>query len=161
MELIGAHPLDVIEDILHSDKVETDRLSQDELSLKVVGDWSRHHCRIEWHEESSYLMIGCELDLSVLPGSDEIEIAQLLMLVNPMLIMGHFEYQVNESAIVLRHVLSLRGTMGVVPEQIADIIENLIQIADYYYPSFDMLINHQATAEAAYQVASFEVQGRA
>lgn len=161
MEFLDAHPLDVIEDILRSDKVEADRISQDELSLKIKGEWSQHQCVVEWYEDSSYLMVACELAVTLMPDMDDRDLADLMMKVNPALVMGHFECQRDLARVVLRHMVSLRGAMGIVPEQLADIIENMVSIADHYYPAFEMVAHHRATAEVAYQIASFEIAGRA
>ena len=103
-----AHPVDVIEQVAHSNDWTFERTGDDEIAISVAGNWTDYHISFSWMEDFEALHLACAFDIKVAEPRVN-EVMRLLSLINEKLLMGHFDLWQQEGAIMYRQSLLLAG----------------------------------------------------
>ena len=102
------HPVDVIEQVAHSNDWAFERTGDDEISISVAGSWTDYHVSFSWMEDFEALHLACAFDIKV-PEARTLEVMRLLSLINEQMLFGHFDLWEQEGAIMFRQSLLLAG----------------------------------------------------
>ena len=102
------HPVDVIEQVAHSNDWAFERTGDDEISISVAGNWTDYHVSFSWMEDFEALHLACAFDIKV-PEARTLEVMRLLSLINEQMLFGHFDLWEQEGAIMFRQSLLLAG----------------------------------------------------
>ncbi len=54
--------------------------------------------------------------------------------------LGHFDLWTDEGLPMFRHAIPLRGTTGLMPEQLNDLVEVAISESERFYPAFQYVV---------------------
>lgn len=152
---IFTNPLDVAEMVILDRDWSFDRLDDGELAAEVSGVWSKYRMWFAWQEDLGGLTLTCSFDGKT-PRTALPRIHALLALVNEKLWLGHFEINSEESTVVFRHSLLLRGGASANAEQLQDLLDIALQECERFYPAFQAVAwGGKAPAEAL-EIALFE-----
>src|SRR5438094_10679091 len=64
----------------------------------------------------------------------------LLALINEKMWLGHFDLWTDEGLPMFRLAIPLRGTSGLMPEQLNDLVEVAISQSERFYPAFQYVL---------------------
>jgi len=156
--LLPANPLDKIEDVATAQDWAFDRSDEDELDLIVAGAWGEYPVAVSWR--SDMLHVSMEMDVKV-PRGKRSRVAELLVLINENLLLGHFDLCSQDGVLLFRYGLLLRGSSGASHAQCEDFLKTAVAACDRFYPAFQFLIWADRTAQEAFDAAAFETKGQA
>src|ERR1700761_131584 len=98
------HPLDMLEQAVEENGWPFERAGKDELNLSVAGRWCDYHFSFSWRDDLQSLHVSVSFDMRV-ARERRPALAELLMLVNAQLWLGHFDLWADDGVIMFRHVL--------------------------------------------------------
>ena len=75
-----------------------------------------------------------------IPNERHTDIHGLLALINEKMWLGHFDLWTEEGLPMFRHAIPLRGTEGLKPEQLNDLVEVAISESERFYPAFQYVV---------------------
>lgn len=153
-------PLDVVEQIVSANDWVFDRPSDEEIAVRVPGRWCEYEFYGAWNESEGAIHLMLALDIRV-PKERRAAVYELLALANDKVWMGHFGVWQEQSLVVYRDALPLRGSSGPSPEQIEDLMETAIAECERFYPAFQYVIWAGRAPAEAVSVALFETMGQA
>ena len=155
------NPIDALEDMLSG---ESDwsiaRPSESELVIACPGQWATYQLHCFWQGEVQALHTTCMLEMRA-PARLNQEINTLLAEMNSRLWVGHFELSREESSLMFRHTLLLRGIGGVSHEQVEDLVDVAVGECDRFYPAFQFVIWGGRNPQDALAASLLETQGEA
>jgi hypothetical protein len=155
-----SHPLDLLERTMEENGWAFERLSHDEISLSVAGQWSDHNFSISWRDDLQSLHLSSVFDMRVKGETRLFDIAALLMYINARLWIGHFDLWPEDGAIVFRHAM-IFPEAGVSAAQCETLINLALEACEHYYPAFQFVLWGGKSAEEAVASAILECAGQA
>ena len=155
----SSHPLDMLEHAVEENGWPFERSARDELNLSVAGRWCDYHFCFTWREDLQSLHVSAAFDMRV-PGERRIVIAELLMMVNAQLFLGHFDLWPEDGGILFRHAL-LFPDSPVTAAQCEALLHLAVEACEHYYPAFQFVLWGGKSAQEAMAAAVFECAGRA
>lgn len=155
-----ANPLDILEQLVDANEWPFDRPSEAEMVIELAGRWSDYRLFVAWQESLGAVYVSCRVDIRV-PERKRVAMAELLMLVNEKLWLGHFDLCSEERAPVFRHTVPLRGVGGASAEQLEDLVDIAFTECDRFYPAFQHLLWGGLRAADAIAAALLDPQGEA
>jgi len=156
------NPLDLAEDMAASNDWIYERENQHELILAVEGQYCDLQVRLFWRADFATLQTAVLMDTRVndrkLP-----EIYETVSLVNERMWLGHFEYWLNEQALIFRHASLANDPMtGVIgADHIATLVETAINECDRFYPVFQFVLWGGKSPADAIEATMLECVGEA
>ena len=96
-----------------------------------------------------------------IPTERHSEIHGLLALINEKMWLGHFDLWTEEGLPMFRHAIPLRGTEGLRPEQLNDLVEVAINESERFYPAFQYVVWAGKTPFDALTASILETVGEA
>jgi hypothetical protein len=133
------NPLDCVEDILKSNNWVFNRLSDEELLVKVEGRHCTYNLVFLWQDDMNALQFSVQYDLQVNEGKLAAAASALLSL-NEGLWMGHFALPKDTGTPIFRQTCLFRG-MGheSVCEALEDLVDVGLNLCEQYYSVFYLL----------------------
>jgi len=92
-----------------------------------------------WRDDVEALHFTCAYDVRI-PNERHPDIHGLLALINEKMWLGHFDLWTEEGLPMFRHAIPLRGTEGLRPEQLNDLVEVAITESERFYPAFQYVV---------------------
>ena len=84
-----------------------------------------------------------------------------MALINEKMWLGHFDLWSEEGLPMFRHAIPLRGTDGLKPEQLNDLVEVAISESERFYPAFQYVVWAGKTPADALTASILETVGEA
>ena len=135
----SANPLDTVEKLAVANDWPFNRQSDEELAAEISGHWCHYKLWFAWHPELGVMHLSCALDMKV-PAKKRNHLYALLAMANEKLWLGHFDLWTEEGLPMFRHAIPLRGTEGLKPEQLNDLVEVAISESERFYPAFQYVV---------------------
>lgn len=88
-------------------------------------------------------------------------IAELVLLMNERLWLGHFDYWAEDEVIIFRHALPLEGRVTAGTGEIQAVLNAAIEATVQFVPAFNFVIWAGKTPSEAMTAAMFETEGEA
>ncbi|MCD8563282.1 MAG: YbjN domain-containing protein [Alphaproteobacteria bacterium] len=141
------NPLDCVEDILKSNNWVFNRLSDEELLVKVAGRHCSYNLIFLWQDDMNALQFSIQYDLHINEGKRS-EAAHALMTLNESLGLGHFSLPKDTGAPVFRQTCLFRG-MGYesMCEALEDLVDAGLTLCEQYYSAFYLLSHANDAAQ--------------
>jgi hypothetical protein len=154
------HPVDVIEQVAHTNDWSFERSADDEISITVAGLWTEYQVSFSWMEDFEALHLACAFDLKV-SESRVLEVMRLLSMINEQLLFGHFDLWEQEGAIMFRQTLLLAGGAEPTSKQVEGLLGNALEACECYFQAFQFVVWSGTSARDALASVLFETQGSA
>lgn len=155
-----SNPIDLVEEIVHSNDWTFDRTSSEEMVVEIGGQWSDYNLFFAWREEISILQFCCAAEMRI-PPMRRNAVHELLSIVNDKLWLGHFGIAPDDNLLVFRHAILLRGSSGASVEQLEDLVDIALSECERFYPAFQFVMWSGRTAHEAVAAAMLEPVGEA
>ena len=133
------NPLEMIERVIADNDWPFDRTSDREIAVEVAGRWCDYRMFFSWRDDVEALHFTCAYDVRI-PAERHNEIHVLLALINEKMWLGHFDLWTEEGLPMFRHAIPLRGTSGLMPDQLNDLVEVAITESERFYPAFQYVV---------------------
>lgn len=154
------HPIDIVENVATHHAWEFDRLTDDQISMTIEGQWRAYSITLAWAPREEVLRLICTFDMD--PPSAKLPVLyETLNLVNDEVWNGGFTYWTEQRLMVWRYGLIMGGEALAVPEQIDQMIRSAIDSCERFYPSFQMVCWGDALPARALDIALGQAYGRA
>jgi hypothetical protein len=124
------NPLEMIEKVVSANDWPFDRTSDREIAVEVAGRWCDYRMFFSWRDDVEALHFTCAYDVRI-PTERHPDIHGLL---------AHFDLWTEEGLPMFRHAIPLRGTEGLRPEQLNDLVEVAISESERFYPAFQYVV---------------------
>lgn len=155
-----SHPIDAIENTISRYEWPMDRTSDAEMTVQLPGRWCDYSLFINWSESAQAIQFTCAVDMRV-QKDHRAQMYELLALINEQLWLGHFTIWSEDGMPMFRHSLPLKGSNGLSPEQVADVVETALYECERFFPAFQYVVWGGRTAVDAVQAAMIETVGEA
>jgi len=156
----NAHPVDVIEQIVHGYDWSFERTTEDEISVCVAGNWVDYHISFSWMEDHEALHLACAFNISV-PDMRQHELLSLLSWINEKLLFGHFDYWHQSKTIMYRQTLLLSGGLHPSDAQVKMLLMTALEACEAHYTACQSVVLAGLSANDAMRNAMFETVGNA
>jgi hypothetical protein len=154
-----AHPLDMLEQAVEDNGWPFERSARDELNLSVAGRWCDYHFCFTWREDLQSLHLSVNFDMRV-SAERRVSVAELLMLVNAQLWLGHFDLWADDGAVLFRHALIFPDSHASAA-QCEALLHLAVESCEHYYPAFQFVLWGGKSAREAMTAAVLECAGQA
>lgn len=154
------NPLDLVEQFVTANDWAFDRRSDEELAVEVPGRWCNYSLYFAWREDMGGMHFTCAFDMKV-PDIKRSQIFELLAMINEKMWLGHFGLWEDEGVPMFRHTSLLRGSAGVSPEQIEDLMDIAVTECERFYPAFQFVIWGGKSAKEAVAASLLDTVGEA
>lgn len=154
-----AHPLDMLEQAVEDNGWPFERSGRDELNLSLAGHWCDYHFCFTWREDLQSLHLSVSFDMRV-TRERRAAVAELLMLVNAQLWLGHFDLWAEDGALLFRHALIFPDS-HVSAAQCEALLHLAVESCEHYYPAFQFVLWGGKSAQQAMAAAVLECAGQA
>jgi len=155
-----AHPVDVVEQIVHRHDWLFERIGEDEISLTIVGQFTDYHVAFSWMEDSESLHVSCSFELCV-PARQRLEMVDLLSHINERMLFGHFDYWQEAHLVVYRQTLLLTGGLYPSDAQITTLLTTALDACELHFAACQTMSRSGTKAQEALRHAMFETVGTA
>jgi hypothetical protein len=155
-----SHPVDVIEQVAHTNDWSFERTGDDEIAISVAGSWADYHVSFSWMEDFEALHLACAFDLKV-PEARTFEVLRLLSRINEQLLFGHFDLWEQEGAIMFRQSLLLCGGAEPNIQQVEVLLASALEACECYYQAFGFVVWSNSSAKDALAGVLFDTAGNA
>ncbi|MCD8497465.1 MAG: YbjN domain-containing protein [Alphaproteobacteria bacterium] len=141
------NPLDCVEDILKSNNWVFNRLSDEELVVKVTGRHCTYNLAFLWQDDMNALQFAIHYDLHINQNRMD-KAARALLSLNEDLWIGHFSIPKGSNAPVYRQTCMFRG-MGheSICEALEDLVDAGLELCEQYYSAFYLLSHANDTEQ--------------
>jgi len=154
------HPIDIVEDLAAHHQWEFDRISEEQISMTIEGQWRNYTITLAWSAYDETLRLICTFEME--PPADKLpKLYELLNDVNDQCWAGAFNFWAEQQIMVYRYGLVLTGGHVASPDQIDTMVGAAVLSAERYYPAIQLVIWGDRTPKAAMQLAIAEAYGRA
>ena len=154
------HPIDALEILANSEKWEFLRDQDDEISIIIKGSWREYALNLIWNSRRESLSIICSFEMSP-PKKKLSKLYETLNLVNTDNTEGTFVYSLRENLMLYRNRLSLNDELIINSGELKIAINRTINIAEKFYPTFQITCWGDAMPKDAISVAFGEAAGYA
>ena len=152
-------PVDLIEQVAHSNDWAHERQSDDELTMVVQGSWSDYHVSFNWRGDLETLHIACAFECTI-PENRMNEVYRLVARINEQLWIGHFDIWEQERLIMFRQGLLLNEAIAT-RAQCDALTRAALDACERYYQAFQFVVWAGKRTRDALASAMFETEGRA
>jgi len=154
-----AHPLDIVEQVMHRQGWHFRRDRDDEMAAEYRGKWCDYGMHFAWSTEIDAIHFTCAFDMRI-PSNKKTSVHDLLAMVNDHLWLGHFGIWQSEGMPMYRHAVLLRGN-GITIEQIEDLLDVAVFECERFYPAFQYVIWGGKNASEAIAASMIDPVGEA
>jgi hypothetical protein len=153
------NPLDLIEHIASKHDWTMDRVTDDELTLTVAGQWTDYHVSLNWRDDLETLHVAAAFDAKI-PENRLNEVYRLVAQINEQLWLGHFDLWTQEGLVMFRHALLLNGSVAT-PRQCEAMLKAALEGCERYYQAFQFVVWAGKPSREALVSTMFETEGQA
>ena len=153
------NPVDLVEQISHSNDWNYERQADDELTMVVQGAWSDYHLSLNWRDDLETLHVACAFEFKV-PKARLNEVYRLIANINEQLWIGHFDVWTQEGLIMFRHGLLLNEATATAAQCDA-LIKASLEPCERYYQAFQFVVWAGKPSRDALASTMFETEGHA
>lgn len=155
-----SHPIDIVEAVAVHHDWQFDRLTDDQITMTVDGQWRCYALTLAWSPRDEVLRLICSFDLD--PPADRLPlIHETLNLANDQVWDGGFTFWSKQRLMVWRYGLVLAGDAIASAEQVDRMIASALMGCERFYPSFQLVAWGNSSPAAALDIAMGEAYGRA
>ena len=154
------HPIDALEILANSEKWKFLRDKDDEISIIIKGSWREYALNSIWNSRHESLTTICSFEMSP-PKKKLSKLYETLNLVNTDNTEGTFVYSPHENLMLYRNSMSLNGELIITSGELKVAIIRIINIAEKFYPTFQITCWGDAMPKDAISVAFGEAAGYA
>lgn len=154
------NPIDLLEELVLANDWAFDRASDSEMVVEIGGRWCDYHLCFVWHEDACAMYFSCHLDVKV-PVTRRKAVAELIAAANERLWLGHLDLASDDGMVSFRHTLPLRGTGGIAPEQLEDIVDTAVAESERVYPALQLVVWGGKNVNEALEAALMDTVGEA
>ena len=154
------NPLELVERLVSTNGWPFDRTSDSEIAVEVAGRWCDYRMFFAWREDVQALHFTCAFDVRI-PTERHKDVHGLLALINEKLWLGHFDLWSDEGLPMFRHSILLRGTFGLVVEQLEDLMDVAVGESERFYPAFQYVVWAGKSPAEALAASMVETVGEA
>ena len=119
------NPIDMLEELVSVNEWRHERSADEEMVVEFRGQWCEYRMFFVWQEDLGALYFSCLFDMKI-PAGKRPPVSELPAMINERLWLGHFDLSSEEMSPMYRHTVLLRGTSGIVAEQLEDLLETAI-----------------------------------
>lgn len=158
--LIDNDPLAPIETFANANNLLFER-SESEITLVMSGQKSDYQVSFTWMPDTNVLHMACGFEFKPPPHRHE-EVKELVILVNEVLWVGHFDMWFKDGLVLFRNGMPFPDS-GPTALQCQVLCEEAFQTCEQFYPAFQYVIWAGKTAAEAMEAAQalMSVQGEA
>ena len=138
------NPIDMLEELGSVIEWRHERSADEEMVVEFRGQWCEYRMFFVWQEDLGALYFSCLFDMKIPAGK-----------------LGHFDLSSEEMSPMYRHTVLLRGTSGIVAEQLEDLLETAIGECERFYPAFQFALWGGKKPHEAMEAAMLETVGEA
>lgn len=155
-----AAPLDMLSALFRAHGWPFEPVSEDEFAGRIEGAWSSYDIRAVWRVQDKVLQLLVLPDIHV-PEHAHARAAELVILANEQMWLGHFDLWGRPGMVVHRHAILLGrdGLLGL--DQAQRVVESAVEECNRFYPAFQFLVWGGKNAHEALACAMPETQGEA
>ena len=153
-------PIDIVEILAKHHDWDFDRLTEDQIAMKIEGSWRIYSVSLSWTSFEESLRLTCSFDMSV-PNEKVTKLMELFNLVNTKCWAGSFVFSQDLSLMIFRYGLNLAGHASASALQINSMVETAISVCETYYPAFQLACWGNESPEKALNVAFDKCYGTA
>ena len=151
------NPIDLLEELVRANDWTFERPTETELMVEVEGRWCGYYLLFIWRGEVGAVSFSCHFDQKV-PSHSWPAIYQLLGRVNEALWLGHFDLAAEDSLLLFRHTIPLRGAPGASVEQLEDLVDAAVVECERFYPALQMVVwGGQTVGDASPEARAHEM----
>ncbi|MCP4071780.1 MAG: hypothetical protein GY742_08590 [Hyphomicrobiales bacterium] len=154
------NPVDKVEQVASGNDWAFSRDGDDEISISVTGNWAEYLISYSWMEEFEALHLACSFDLKI-PNERGNEATRLLSMINGQLLIGHFDFSLNDGWVMYRQTLLLNGGAEPTGQQLECQLSSGLEASERYYQAFQLVVWAGYSAKDALDSALFETAGNA
>ena len=154
------HPIDVVESIAAHHAWEFDRLTEDQITMEVTGQWRSYSLTLAWHERDETLRLICTFEMGP-PTDRDAELLALVNRINDECWAGAFTWWAEQRIMCWRYGLVLGQGQGASLDQVERMIRAAVTTAERFYPAFQLVSWGGQPAGDAMKIAMAEAWGRA
>ena len=154
------HPIDFVEDIIHSKKWSFSRAADNELVAEITSQWCQYRLYFSWCEQFKAINFTVTFDLKF-PLSALKAIHELLALINEKLWIGHFDVTSKNGIPAFRHTLLVPRKNEIIFSQLEELVDIGIYECEKYYPAFQLVLFEESKPHEALELCLFEPIGLA
>ncbi len=154
------NPLEVVECLATGNNWPFERSADAEIALVINGNWTNYQVSFTWMEDIEVLHLACAFEMKV-PDRRLSEVQRLIVGINELLWLGHFDVWTRNSVVMLRHSLLLVGGVPVSGRQCEVALSSALDTCERYYRAFQFVVWAGKTAREAMDSVMFETVGQA
>lgn len=153
------NPLDNVEHLLQEHNWVFNRMSDDELMVRVTGKSSSYNLLFVWQEDMNALQFCAQYDFSINANKMD-KAASVLMTVNEKMWIGHFEIHKETKTPAFRHACLFRGLQSTGSNTyLQDLVDIAMTECEKHYAAFYMLSHANDTHDQNLALALMETVG--
>ena len=158
--LNSPHPIDCVEDIIHSKHWSFSRAADDELVADISSHWCQYRLYFSWSEQIQAINFTVTFNL-IFPHYTLKRIHELLALINENLWIGHFDITSKNGIPAFRHTLLIPQINTLLHSQLDKLVDIAIYECEKYYPAFHLILFEESKPQEALELCLLEPLGRA
>ncbi len=152
--------LDLIEEYLETNGWQHEREDDDAVQCIVPSRWGDMGGLFAYRDEPPALHASVTLDIKP-QAAKRGAIAELVMLMNERLWLGHFDYWADEGVILFRHALPMLERETPSGGEIRSVMAAAVDAIDRFVPAFNFVVWAGKSPREAVDAALFETVGEA
>lgn len=152
--------LALIEEIITEAGWHFERDDEDSLQCALPTRWGEMGALFALRREPAAIHFSVTLDVKPVDAK-RAAIAQLVMMANERLWLGHFDYWMEDSVLLFRHALPMLDREEPTDGEIRSILAAAVDSIDRFVPAFNFVIWAGKSPHEAIDAAMFETSGEA
>ena len=152
------NPLDNIEDILHANDWDFNRMGDNELLVILTGKYCIYQLIFLWQADMSALQLSIQYDLPIKP-SNLSRAANILMTINERTWLGHFEIAGDTFLPSYRYTTLLKPDDKHAYEQLENVVDIALAQCETNYAAFSLLTGDNVANDETLPLALMQTQG--
>jgi hypothetical protein len=151
---------DALTEMLEDAGLSCDRDGEESVSFVLTTRWGACQAMFLWRETPACLHFSASLDLKTSPARRG-PLCELVARVNEQLWLGHFDYWIEEGALLFRHTLPLLDGDLPRPADVMAVVAAALDATERFLPAFNFVVWAGQTPEQAMSSAVVETMGEA
>lgn len=150
--------MDNIEDILHANDWDFNRMGDNELLVTLAGKYGDYQLIFLWQADMTALQISVQYNL-IISAHNIMNAANILMTINERSWMGHFEIAADTNTPSFRYTTLLNPENKQSYEQLESILDIALAQCETNYAAFSLLSADTAANNDTLPLALMQTQG--
>jgi len=154
------NPIDLIEDMAMGQDWAYQRTESEEIMIDLDAKWAEYRIQFFWQRDFNVLHLAMAIDMPFDPSLYG-QVFELIACLNYRLVMGHFEFSLENHLIAYRLNQYLESPKMIKMSHIENLIHLSLSEVDRFYPAFQLVTSKEKTAQEAMSVALLDTMGEA